>query len=279
MLMARDRAADLGRETLKILDAGHYQTPAGKTVLIGNQMRHAVEGTRDYPPEHVLAPIKPRNKTTRIEVINETTLAAACRLITTGVRPLALNFAAATDPGGGFLSGARAQEEALTRSSGLYACLVDQPMYKFHRARHDPMYTSYAIYSPDVPIFRADDGTLLEEPYLCSFITSPAVNARAVLKRDPSRRPQIAEVMRERIARVLAIAAIEGHDTLVLGAWGCGAFGNDGQTIADLFRGALVTPFRGIFARVVFAITDWSKERRFIGPFQRAFAGSLTAGP
>jgi uncharacterized protein (TIGR02452 family) len=79
--------------------------------------------------------------------------------------------------------------------------------------------------------------------------------------------------MRERIDKVLTIAALHGHQALVLGAWGCGAFGNDAEEIADLFRAALTGRFGDVFARVVFAITDWSADRRFIGPFQRAFGG------
>ena len=202
---------------------------------------------------------------------NETTLVAARRLIAAGYRPAALNFASARHPGGGFLNGARAQEESLARSSGLYACLVGNAMYDLHEARRDAMYTDYVIYSPDVPVFRDDNGTLLAEPYLCSFITSPAVNAKVVLEREPSRRAEIPKVMWRRILKVLAVAAIHGHQALVLGAWGCGAFGNDSREIAGLFQRALAEDFRDVFAQVVFAVTDWSKERRFIGPFCEVF--------
>ena len=66
------------------------------------------------------------------------------------------------------------------------------------------MYSAHAIDSPDVPVFRDDDGRLLEEPYACSFLTAPAVNAKVVLGRDPSCRPEVRAVMRERVQRVLA---------------------------------------------------------------------------
>src|SRR6185436_15287898 len=154
-----------------------------------------------------------------------------------GAAPAALNFASAKHPGGGFLTGALAQEESLARSSGLYACLV-----------------SYAIYSPDVPVFRDDTGHLLPQPYSCSFITAPAVNAKVVLDRDRARRPEVRAAMYERVERVLGIAAAHGHPALVLGAWGCGVFGNDPQQIAELFAAALHGPFRGVFATVVFAV-------------------------
>ena len=73
----------------------------------------------------------------------------------------ALNFAAAGSPGGGFLNGARAQEESIARSSGLLAAIEPCQMYAFHRARQDAMYTDWVIYSPDVPVFRTDEGALL----------------------------------------------------------------------------------------------------------------------
>lgn len=232
----------------------------------GFEFRQVVGAYLQVPDTHF------GEKQTRFDVANESTLAAARRLVAEGHRPVALNFASAKHPGGGFLSGARAQEESLARSSGLYACLNSHPMYELHRAARDPMYTSYAIYSPDVPVFRDDDGALLREPFLCSFITAPAVNAKMVLERDPKRRPEIREAMRERIVKVLAIAAQHEHEALVLGAWGCGVFGNDNEEVASLFEQALTDRFMGAFSRVVFAVLDGSPEERFMGPFKRAFA-------
>jgi uncharacterized protein (TIGR02452 family) len=77
-----------------------------------------------------------------------------------------------------------------------------------------------------------------------------------------------------RILKVLSTGVEHGHDSIVLGAWGCGAFGCDGNEIAGLFRRALDENFRGAFKRVVFAIVDWSDERKFIGPFEKAFRES-----
>jgi uncharacterized protein (TIGR02452 family) len=210
-------------------------------------------------------------------VTNESTLSAARRLLDTCERAAALNFASAKNPGGGFLSGARAQEESLARDSGLFACLDGNPMYEFHRQRSDPLYTDYAIYSPDVPVFRDDNGALLEEPYLVSFITAPAPNAKVVLERRPERRAEVSHALKERIAKVLAIAGRHGQETLVLGAWGCGVFGNRPAEVASLFREAFETYSYGVFRRVVFAILDWSEERRFIGPFQQEFASPIIA--
>lgn len=269
--MKRSTAAELGRNTVLILETGHYTNPAGELVEIGDLLARSVQGTCSFPPDHDLPSVQPGNEPTRIEVENESTLAAAFRLVQLGSRPVALNFASAKHPGGGFLSGARAQEESLARSSGLYACLLGNPMYDFHKAQGDPLYSNYAIYSPDVPVVRDDEGVLLPKPYLCSFITSPAVNANVVLKRDRFAGQQVREAMRLRIGKVLTIASMHGHDGLVLGAWGCGVFGNDTSEIAALFHQALTGDFRCVFRRVVFAILDWSEEQRFIGPFAAVF--------
>ena len=95
---------------------------------------------------------------TRIQVSNEATLGASKRLVENGLWPLALNFANGVHPGGGFLSGAKAQEEVLCRSSALYRTIIDDQMYIEHRQRSRSDSTDWAIYSPDVPVFRTDNG-------------------------------------------------------------------------------------------------------------------------
>ena len=266
----RSLAAQYGQEAVQIIRQGAYRAPSGQMVSIADLIERAVQGTVSYPPDQPLPQTHSGPYQTHIEVVNETTLAAVQRLCSAGHDPVALNFASATHPGGGFLSGARAQEEYLARSSGLYACLQMHPMYGYHRARHDTLYTDYVIYSPAVPVLRADDGTLLETPYTVGIITSPAVNAAAL---PPERHAEIGPAMWQRILKVLAAGIVHGHDSIVLGAWGCGAFGNDGMEIARLFRQALEENFRGAYGRVIFAVLDWSREKRFIGPFQSAFGG------
>ena len=264
-------ARRLGMEAVAILEHGFYQTGSGKKIVISPAVEKAAKGTVTYTPQMALPTSAAGKNDTVIQVRNTTTLAAASQLIESGYNPAALNMASATSPGGGFLHGARAQEEYLVRSSGLYACLHGNPMYEEDRFDNDPFYDDYVIYSPEVPVFRDDDGKLLEVPYNCAMITSPAVLASAVMAYQPQRSGEIETIMRKRILKVLAVGEKHGHDSLVLGAWGCGAFGNDGNLIAALFRKALTEDFDGVFSRVIFAIADWSAEERFIGPFKHAF--------
>ena len=273
----RQRAAALGKEAVVISRTGNYPLPSGRTVDVRADVEAAIAGTVAYPPNtRVPAPAAGGFETT-FDVTNETTLSAGRRLADAGRRVCALNFASAKNPGGGFLGGSRAQEESLARSSALYVCIEGSPMYDYHRRSGDPMYSGYALYSPDVPVFRDDAGELLERPWSCSFITCPAVNAKVTLGRDPHAGPAIRDAMRERVARVLAIAAAKGQSHLVLGAWGCGVFGNDPTEIAGLFRESFDGTFRGAFEHVTFAVLDSSSGGRVFGAFRTAFEGTAEA--
>lgn len=260
-------------EAVEIASRGAYVAPSGRTVSIRDAVARAVLATREIAPAAPLPAPSPRGGGTHTRVVNGTSLASAREMASRGRRPLVLNFASAKNPGGGFLNGARAQEESLARASALYACIEGRPMYALHRASGDAMYTSTMIHSPGVPVFRDDEtGALLEEPYAASFLTSAAPNAGVVLSRDPSRAAEVERVMRARVRRALEIAAAEGETHLVLGAWGCGVFRNDPEIVADAFARELAGDFSGVFDEIVFAVLDWSPERRFVRPFATRFA-------
>ncbi len=175
------------------------------------------------------------------------------------------------------MRGGRTHDEYLSRSNSPYAYHLGNPMYKFHQGLRDPFNTDYVIYAPDVVVFRNDDGERIDTPYRCSIITCPAVYAPGVRKDFPERLDEIEPVMWNRILKVLSVAAHHGHETLVLGSWGCGVFENDPTQIAQLFRRALKENFQGAFQSVRFSVTDWSKERRSIGPFERELGAAFGA--
>ncbi|MFN8487074.1 MAG: TIGR02452 family protein [Caldilineaceae bacterium] len=265
----REVAAELGRSAVEAARQGYYLTKANQKVVWRAAVQAACAAKLSIPPDAVL----PRQErapftTTNVQVTNETTFGAALRLIAQGLRPLALNFANGVHPGGGFLRGARAQEETLCRSSALYLTLVDDPMYEAHRKRPRPDATDWAIYSPDAPVFRSDAGTELEQPWLLSILTCAAPFAPTIGQ------PQAGDLLQKRIQRVLAIARAYGYSALVLGAWGCGAFANDPQRTALDFRQALERDFAGAFSAIIFAIADWSPERKYLGPFRDVFAAN-----
>lgn len=291
--MNRRSRQEIAAETVAILDRGEYRAPSGRPVVIADALAAAVTGTRLYRPDAPLlaadggepAPPATGGEGTppaaggtearpRIEVTGETTLAAAYRLDASGGDAVCcLNFASAKNPGGGFRTGAQAQEESLARSSGLYRCLEAAPdYYEFHRRQRDPLYSDHMIYSPAVPVFRDDSGRLLERPYATAFITAPAPNAGAV--RSPEGRRELPGVLRHRAARVLAVARAHGHTRLVLGAWGCGVFRNSPETVARAFRESLEgAAYAGAFTQVVFAVLDNAAGRPTFAAFEDELAG------
>jgi uncharacterized protein (TIGR02452 family) len=264
----RELAVRLGEEAVAISKAGNYAGPAGN-VDISGQILSSLKKTTFYEADHVHQPASKGAHSTRIEVTNETTLSAHQRHLAKGHNAVSLNFASATQPGGGFLGGARAQEEYLCRSSALFVTIKDSPMYEYHRDNWTPFYSDAMIYSGDVPVFRDDQHDLLATPYLASFITSAAPLAKKV---PPHEHPKLPNVIFHRILKILSVAKSKGHDSLILGAWGCGAFGNDGHIVSELFHRALTVEFTGSFKEVTFAIVDTSPEERFIGPFAQRFS-------
>src|SRR5215467_7733482 len=274
MPLNRSQRAQMAQETVRIIGDGHYVSTAGRRVDISEAVAASVAGTREFPPDRaVTLPHGLRGRhATRIVVQNETTLAAARRLIADH-RTIALNFASARNPGGGFLSGSEAQEESLARSSSLYACLDGRSMYAFHQRHGDALYTDYVIYSPAVVVFRDNEGKLLEAPFMCSFLTAPAPNAGAALQEDPARTEEVRRALQSRVSKVLSIAAAQGYDAIVLGAWGCGVFKNDPRDVAAQFQSALSGDFAGVFRLVHFAVLDRSSGNVIIAPFRQAFGG------
>lgn len=253
---------ELALETVAISKAGHYIAPSGQPVRIAVEASRA--GTTLYTPEALaelvatLAPITTPHPT-RIEVTGETTGLALRRLVVDESVPhvCALNFASAKNPGGGFLGGAKAQEEDLARVSALYVTLVRKPTYyETNRATRSMIYTDHAIYSPAVPFFRDESLALREVPFEAAIITMPAPNAGEHRKREGAPE-EVDAALDRRVAMVLAMARTHAHRTLVLGAWGCGVFRNDPMKVATSFAKWLKAPaFEGAFERVVFAVYD-----------------------
>ncbi|PKN55579.1 MAG: TIGR02452 family protein [Deltaproteobacteria bacterium HGW-Deltaproteobacteria-14] len=279
-------------ETLALLERGTWNDPRGVDRDVRAALAAAVAGTRSFDPDALAAlaaaPTAPDAAAppTRIEVSDETTQVASHRLaVLDGVADVAvLDFASAVEPGGGFIRGARAQEEDLCRCSGLFPCLAPQRAY-YARNRvpreqlWDPavaerahLYTDHVLYAPRVPFFRTRGSAPPDAPWLASVIVAPAPNAGSALAVDPDLAPRIAPILYRRAAHVLGLARALGHRALVLGAWGCGAFGNDPVVAADAFGRWLEAPAnRGAFERVVFAVYDPRPPRHNLAAFRARF--------
>lgn len=279
----RHQRARLATDTLRILEQGHYTNPQGQHVSITTSLRRCRDNTRLFKPGGYKQMRLPTvHVETVIEVGAETTLAAAQRLADSGQfeRIAVLNFASAKNPGGGFLSGSQAQEESLARSSALYTSLQRCPdFYEYHRSKSKTLlYSNHIIYSPHCPVFRNDVGTLLETPYTVDFITSPAPNRGAIARNEAYNLPEVSTTLIQRSERILQVAAAHSCDAIVLGAWGCGVFGNDAEEVAAAFANHLQGEgqYRHTFKQVLFAVPDNPKLQRNLRAFEHYFGAAAT---
>lgn len=221
------------------------------------------------PPRSVKCNYNPhfdldRPHKTTIKVVDEDTLTAAKALIDDGANPLVLNMANDVYCGGNVDNGAGAQEESLFRRTNLCATL-EQGMY--------PILDHQAIYSPRVTVFRKpelDGYEYYTEPFLPSFVAVaglkfPQTTGGRLSAQDVDR-------LSRKFALIIQIAAANGHDSLVLGALGCGAFCCPPQHVAEIFKSVLQDS-KGAFKHVVFACMSSSGDFvRNIDVFQRVLA-------
>lgn len=272
----KGHCARIAFDTLEILASGGYDVPGHPHRSISDQVSDSIASSEIYKEctwqdERLPAP-RYRNKGVT-EVWCSTTLHAARELyLASGFPPGVLNFASARNPGGGFSTGAQAQEETLARSSALYPCLTKFFEEFFIPGRKAPSgaYTHDIIHSPKVSVFKDDQGSLLVEPYTADFVTAAAPNKPMIVKskgRQEGDR-EAASLLHERVKRILSVLAQHGAVDVVLGAWGCGVFGNDPVTVADIFREHLQGDFHGCFRRIIFAVKDPKMANVFADTFR-----------
>ena len=188
--------------------------------------------------------------------------------------PLVMNFANAHNPGGGFKLGANAQEEALCRCSTLYASITSDAagiMYRYNNTHLGPVESDYFLISPNVAVFRDKDLSFLDTPVVMGVVTMAAPNRRGAAMFATAR--QVEETFIRRIRLLFRVAAARGYKCLVLGAWGCGAFGNKPDEVASYFRRVIVEEGLGrAFDEICFAIYG-SEDGRNITAFRRILRG------
>ena len=194
---------------------------------------------------------------------------------------LVLNFASPTHPGGGVKKGAKAQEEDLCRMSTLYVSLTSDKaasFYKHNRMVDDTKGSTSMIFSDYVEIFKDENYSYLPEPVRVSVLTCAAPVYRAGNMANPFLYEQKHyQVVYQRIVSMLACCANFGYENLVLGAWGCGVFGNDAAKMAKLFDRALNGEVKGGYPlryasdNIVFAVLDRSKDQYNYESFNKIF--------
>jgi uncharacterized protein (TIGR02452 family) len=242
----RKQRIEIAKDTLNILENKFYVLNKQKK-SIGITIDYATKHTILYSPSNnIIDDVKSRYDDMKIIVVPKTTLVVA-QNIDSENNIVILNFASAKKLGGGWLTGAQAQEESLVRSSALSSCLLTQPTYYRDNLKADATYSDNLIYSPNVPVFKNDSGQIIDH-YYASFITIPFPN------RKVCKDVKVDDIIKIRVDRILKTAYKHNHDVLVLGAIGCGVFHNDPEVVSTCFREALTTTFKNCFKTVYFAM-------------------------
>ena len=193
-----------------------------------------------------------------------------------------LNFASATNPGGGVVGGSNAQEECLCRTSTLYANLTDREMmrafYQPHRqqlrsGQMDFTYNDDLIYTPDVVIFKSDTAfptTLPEHHWQKVDVITCAAQylnyGRQMISPD-----ELAQIHENRCRKILAVAQAQNVEVVILGAFGCGAFGNPPEIVAKGMMRA-IQDFSKAFQTIEFAIYCPPYDQRNQIAFQKVLS-------
>lgn len=175
----------------------------------------------------------PRPENPSIDVTQEKTQDAVLRF--RGSRVTALNFASAVNPGGGVRWGVyHTQEENVCLCSGLLHALESQLEYYDDNRRYAAPEEGWdkILLAKNVPMVR--DGSFADvEPMLFNVITY-AAPIRRVHGAEES-----LEILKRRAAHIVHCAVEIETEVLVLGAWGCGEYGNDPEDVARVFTEAV----------------------------------------
>ena len=252
-------------------------------------VKESIENQRFIPATEILSIIVKDDlrRDGKVIVSGKRTLEASEVYSKMGKKVGILNFASATNPGGGVVQGSSAQEESICRCSTLYPCLNDKNMwdnfYFPHRREHNPLNNDDCIFTPNVMVFKSDiDFPAFvdrEEWWKVDVITIAAPNLRT----NPSNmfnpysgaeKADISEddlrvLLEKRIRRVFEVAIKEEIEVLILGAFGCGAFRNPPHIVSDVFA-QMTKEYRKCFDVIEYAVYHTEYETKNYKAFKRA---------
>ena len=276
----KQKNRDIFAETMSICRRGGYVTPSGAEVRL--------PATDEVLKASVFYQNPPRVDSVAIvescvcDAVNDDCIEVARKLVADGYSPILLNMANRHTPGGGVINGARAQEESLFRQSNLCVSLYQFDEYHagllglpLGNGRYPMDRDTGGIYSGHVTFFRTSSrkgDALVETPFECAVVSVAAIN-RPDLTPDGRLVDWAVVATKKKIRTMLRIGLLHGHDAIVLGAWGCGAFRNPPEHMARLFHEVLEEDeFARKYRIVRFAvIEDHNSRHSNFAPFDREF--------
>ena len=242
-------------------------------ILLGlsEGLRDYLSVCRNYPftEKHPAPPPRLRRPLyrTRYMILKLDTLIAAVQLSHKfQTRVCAMNLSHDTSVGGRWTQKKGSQEECIMRNSSLFLSLwprrrnLDLRLMKHSKCfpvdieRFYPLSEAGVVYSPNVAMIRDVTPELGTSGPLCSPVRWPIISVVSVAAIDLRFHQFSMEVTRQKLRTALYACVHEGHEVVVLGAFGCGAFKNDPRIIAGIYKDLLENEFNGAFKCVAFSI-------------------------
>ncbi|CAG8451580.1 6652_t:CDS:2 [Acaulospora morrowiae] len=272
--------------TIDIFTKHHCYTQKStkkKVILNRDDIRKEISNAKFYKDgTKIVRPVVAEyQENPKIEVFDGDCLSYALDLKRKEMNPIVLNMANPENPGGGYLYGAAAQEENLFRRTNLF---------EYHNIQWYPFPNAGGIYSPDALVIRDNEKEkydLLMEPVKMSFVSLAALCFPQIEEDSEDRvtlAPAAKELTRHKIRAILNIGLDNGHDSIVLSAFGCGAFRNPPGAMAQLFHEIITNEYAGngeslpkTYKHIGFAIFDDERARAWKGgegnllPFRKIF--------
>ena len=272
---------DVFRSNREVFERWAVPTEDGREVSLGDKEAF-LAGTKVFASEQKPVEMPRVCEKTETGVVNADCVLVAESMVKMGLRPAILNLASRFSPGGGYHDGTNAQEESLCQVSTLSPSLYQYGDVKYkhireagvpHRFVAYPLHPRFGgIYTPEVTFFRHGIRGVFafrkpEEWIRCGIITVPALSFRETNRYNNSElefrapdggfTPEGEQIMLDKIRTISRAGLHNGHDALVLGAFGCGVFQLRPDRVAELFARVLrEDEFDGRFRLVVFAIME-----------------------
>jgi uncharacterized protein (TIGR02452 family) len=277
--MEREDLIKVFAETVYVVNKGFYINSKGEKVDIPREHDGINLDSVTFYDKDIKKNInfdKLKRFKTEIKVVNQDCLYAAKELYDDGYSPAVVNFASFKVPGGGVRKGSRAQEENICRRTNLFESIfrfIDTLSKEYclplEKKRYPLPVNHGAIYSPSISVFRESDDkeyAFMDKLFNIDVITIAALS-NPPLDSKGHMSDWAKSITKEKIRTMLNLAIYWENDSIVLGAFGCGAFANPPEDVAKLFKEVLEEPeYRDKFEKIVFAVLDDGNSHREHNP-------------
>lgn len=269
------KQTEIVKKNNEIFERWNYTTSNGTTVYLSEKAA-LLDSSKCYSEPFSVADKPANSLPTSLYIEEGDLMAVAKKLISQGLNPAILSFANGYFPCGLYEEGANGREEYLCRVSTL-SCALN------HMAQQQPsaypMNLNYGGLYSKVLVFRnGKDYSLLDEPWELSVISVAALNLRSsyhhkkivrnleyAVHGEQSMTQEGKSIMLNKIRTIYRIAIENGHDSIVLGAWGCGSYKQRPQLIAQMFKDVLdELEFRRKFKEVHSVIEDHKQYVQYV---------------